>query len=161
MTYAYHSFSVGKYVPNIKQRWTYRTEWEAMIVDSWIYINTYVIDVAVAVVALFWNILFLKRTTNISVALMRNTNYSYVLNDGEVSSVVVYTACHDDVIKRKQFPRYWSFVLGIHRWAVNSQLKGQWRRALMFPLICVWINGWVNNVGLVIWDTIAPIIMSL
>ena len=23
--------------------------------------------------------------------------------------------------------------------------KGQWRRALMFSLICVWINGWVNN----------------
>ena len=23
--------------------------------------------------------------------------------------------------------------------------KGQWREALMFSLICVWINGWVNN----------------
>ena len=23
--------------------------------------------------------------------------------------------------------------------------KGQWRRALMFSLICVWINSWVNN----------------
>ena len=23
--------------------------------------------------------------------------------------------------------------------------KGQWRGALVFPLICVWINGWVNN----------------
>ena len=23
--------------------------------------------------------------------------------------------------------------------------QSQWRRALMFPLICVWINGWVNN----------------
>ena len=28
---------------------------------------------------------------------------------------------------------------------VNSQHKGQWRRALMFSLICVWINGWVNK----------------
>ena len=27
---------------------------------------------------------------------------------------------------------------------VNSQHKGQWRGALMFSLICVWINGWVN-----------------
>ena len=25
--------------------------------------------------------------------------------------------------------------------------KGQWRGALMFSLICVWINGWVNNGG--------------
>ena len=23
--------------------------------------------------------------------------------------------------------------------------KGQWRGALMFSLICAWINGWVNN----------------
>ena len=28
---------------------------------------------------------------------------------------------------------------------VNSQQKGQWRGALMFSLICVWINDWVNN----------------
>ena len=28
---------------------------------------------------------------------------------------------------------------------VNSSRKGQWRGALMFSLICVWINGWVNN----------------
>ena len=28
---------------------------------------------------------------------------------------------------------------------VNSPHKGQWRGSLMFSLICVWINGWVNN----------------
>ena len=28
---------------------------------------------------------------------------------------------------------------------VNSPHKGQWRGALMFSLICVWINDWVNN----------------
>ena len=53
--------------------------------------------------------------------------------------------CHDDVIKWKHFPRYWPFVRGIHRSPVNSAHKGQWRGALMFPFICVWINGWVNN----------------
>ena len=52
---------------------------------------------------------------------------------------------HDDVIKSKHFPRYWPFVRGIHRSPVNSPHKGQWRGAVMFPLICVWINGWVNN----------------
>ena len=52
---------------------------------------------------------------------------------------------HDDVIKWKHFPRYWPFVRGIHRGPVNSPHKGQWRGALMFSLICVWINGWVNN----------------
>ena len=55
------------------------------------------------------------------------------------------TSAHDDVIKWKQFPRYWPFVRGIHRSPVNSPRKGQWRGALMFSLICVWINGWVNN----------------
>ena len=34
---------------------------------------------------------------------------------------------------------------GIHRSPVTSPHKGQWRGALMFSLICVWINGWVNN----------------
>ena len=52
---------------------------------------------------------------------------------------------HDDVIKWKHFPRYWPFVRGIHRSPVNSPHKGQWRGALMFSLICAWINGWVHN----------------
>ena len=43
------------------------------------------------------------------------------------------------------FLRYRPFVRRIHRSPVNSPHKGQWRRALMFSLICVWINGWVNN----------------
>ena len=51
---------------------------------------------------------------------------------------------NDDVIKRKHFPRYWSFVRGIHRSPVNSPHKGQWCGALMFSLICAWINAWVN-----------------
>ena len=52
---------------------------------------------------------------------------------------------HDDVIKWKHFPRNWPFVRGVHRSLVNSPHKGQWRGALMFSLICVWINDWVNN----------------
>ena len=52
---------------------------------------------------------------------------------------------HDDVIKWKHFPRYWPFVRGIRGSSVNSPHKGQWRRVLMFSLICVWINGRVNN----------------
>ena len=52
---------------------------------------------------------------------------------------------HDDVIKWKHFPRNRPFVRGIHRSPVNSPHTGQWSRALMFSLICVWINDWVNN----------------
>ena len=59
----------------------------------------------------------------------------------EVKSINI----HDDVIKWKHFPRYWPFAREIHRSPVNSPHKGQWRVALMFPLIYSWINGWANN----------------
>ena len=58
---------------------------------------------------------------------------------------VAISLSHDDVIKWKHFSRYWPFVRGIHRSPVNSPHKSQWRGALMFSLICVWINGGVNN----------------
>ena len=48
-------------------------------------------------------------------------------------------------MKWKHLPRYLPFVRGIHRSPVNSPHKGQWRGALMFSLICVWIKDWVNN----------------
>ena len=54
-------------------------------------------------------------------------------------------AAADDVIKWKHFPCNWPFVRGIHRSPVNSPYKGQWRGALQFSFICVWINDWVNN----------------
>ena len=38
-----------------------------------------------------------------------------------------------------------AIVRGSHRSPVISPHKGQWRGSLMFSLICVWINGWVNN----------------
>ena len=52
---------------------------------------------------------------------------------------------YDDVIKWKTFPRIWPFVRRIHRSPVNSPHKGKWCGALVFSLICAWINGWVNN----------------
>ena len=57
----------------------------------------------------------------------------------------VHSSWHDDVIKWKHFPRYWPFVRGIRRSPVNSPHKGQWRRALMFSLICAWMECWVNT----------------
>ena len=68
-----------------------------------------------------------------------------VAGQGAYLSHTDNTPFHDDVIKWKHFPRYWPFVRGIHRSPVNSPHKGQWRGALKFSLICVWINGWVNN----------------
>ena len=54
---------------------------------------------------------------------------------------------HDDIIKWKHFLRYWPFVRGIHRWPVHSPHKGHWHGALMFSLICAWIDGWANSPG--------------
>ena len=59
--------------------------------------------------------------------------------------VILIHGTHDDVIKWKHFPRNWPFVREIHRSPMNSPHKGQWRRPLTFPLICVGIKGWVNN----------------
>ena len=56
-----------------------------------------------------------------------------------------FTGLYDDVIKWKHFPRYWTFVQEIRPSLVNSPYKGQWRGALMFSLICAWINAWVNK----------------
>ena len=71
------------------------------------------------------------------------------------------TQLHDDVTKWKYFPRYWPFVRGMHRSPVNSPHKCQWRGALMFSLICVWINDRVNNHEAGVWDAIASIMASL
>ena len=48
----------------------------------------------------------------------------------------IYLSYHDDVIKWKHFPRYWSFVRGLHRSVVNSPHRYQWSGALTFSLIC-------------------------
>ena len=66
-------------------------------------------------------------------------------NDPEIELHIQHTPNHDDVIKWKHFLRYWPFVMGIHRSPVNSPHKGQWRGALLFSLICAWINAWVNT----------------
>ena len=49
------------------------------------------------------------------------------------------------VIKCKTFSALLAFVRGIHPSIVNSLHNGLWRGALMFSLICTWIDSWVNN----------------
>ena len=46
---------------------------------------------------------------------------------------------------KTHFPRYLLFATGIHQSPVNTPNKGQWRRTLLFSLICVWTNGWANH----------------
>ena len=46
---------------------------------------------------------------------------------------------------RHQMETFSALLALCHRSPVNSPHKGQWRGALMFSLICTWINIWVNN----------------
>ena len=71
--------------------------------------------------------------------------YVYPLNKWFLISDFWQITPHDNATKWNHFPLYWHFVRGIHRSPVNSHHKGQGREALIFPLICAWINGWVNN----------------
>ena len=78
--------------------------------------------------------------------------YMYGKNLKSVWSSISIKECHPLVIMVmmtssywKHFPRYWPFVPGIHQSQVNAPHKGQWRRALVFSLICAWTNGWVNK----------------
>ena len=57
----------------------------------------------------------------------------------------VWLGYEDDIIKWKHFPRNWPFVRGNSPVPVNSSHKDQWCGALMFSLICVWINSLVKN----------------
>ena len=81
--------------------------------------------------------------------VIHNATSCYLDNSGMWTRVRdqahTYNDYHDDVIKWKNFPRYWPLVREIHRSPVNSLHKGQWSVALMFSLICAWINGWVIN----------------
>ena len=84
-------------------------------------------------------------TITLESTVSRTITLNYVARHAMPQFLLRECFLHYDVIKWKQFPRYWSFVRGIHRLPVNSPHKGQWRVALMISLFCAWINGWVNN----------------
>ena len=74
-------------------------------------------------------------------------------NFGRDKKVGVMTALEFSVMKQNTWWRHqmetFSALLAVcagnSRWPVNSPHKGQWPGALMFSLICAWINGWVNS----------------
>ena len=86
---------------------------------------------------------YLTFITRFTLFMVKAFYYTIDQDSQQVTQTALWI--HDDVIKWKHFPRNWPFVRGIHRSPVNSSHKGQWRGALKFSLICVWINDWVNN----------------
>ena len=81
-------------------------------------------------------------TTNKEPSALVSSDWYLLKNRGST-----FTTLHDDVIKWKHFPRYWpchlygKFTDHTH----THTHKGQWCGGLMFPLICAWMTGWVNN----------------
>ena len=61
--------------------------------------------------------------------------------DNNSSSAQAPALYRDDVIKWKQFSRYWP----LWEESTGHPHKDQRRGALQFSLICAWINGWANN----------------
>ena len=86
-------------------------------------------------------ILFQPNLTNVMAA---NTLAPDITKSSATMALTVEYEDHDDVIKWKHFPRYWSFVPGIHRSLVNSLHKGQWRRALMV-FFDLRLNKWLSK----------------
>ena len=83
-------------------------------------------------------------TSDDAVGIMTTMSFPWLLVKHVMYSISHEIYTHDYVIKWNHFPHYWTFVQGIHRSPVNSPYKGQWRGALMFSLICTWINRRVN-----------------
>ena len=81
----------------------------------------------------------------IYIYIVIGTNHHQTQCIGEVNPSRDRNRDSDDPWWSHQMETFSAFVRGIHRSPVNSPHKGQWRGALMFSLICAWINDWVNN----------------
>ena len=93
-----------------------------------------------------WNVTALQHWCPVIslTSLLENSRSStcFQMSFSVLPKMYMYIDRHDDVMKWKHFPRYWSFVRRIHRghrWILRT--NDQWRGALIFSLI----NGWVNN----------------
>ena len=74
------------------------------------------------------------------------TNILVAASEGSISIVPLYNRFHATAWWRHKMETFSALLaLCVGNSPVNSPHKGQWRRALMFSLICAWINGWVNN----------------
>ena len=73
---------------------------------------------------------------------------TFITNRKKISgsmNIKINNQYHYDVIKWKHFPRYWTFVRGIHQSQLDSPHKRPITRAFGFPLLIVWTDGWTNT----------------
>ena len=68
---------------------------------------------------------------------------THAMLDGLLSGRSLCSMQHHDIMET--FSALLAICEGNHRAPLDPPHKGQWRRALMFSLICAWANGWANN----------------
>ena len=84
-----------------------------------------------------------------SACIFKTHHYLTTTKRASYAVYSVTTSCHGTISWRRHqmetFSAWLALCAGNSPVPVNSPHKGQWRGALMFTLICVWINGCVNN----------------
>ena len=88
-----------------------------------------------------------QNTTGLQASLSLSFKIAYDTSSYRMKSSGFYHACHF-TWWRHQMETFSALLVtcaGNSSAPVNSPHKGQWHGTLMFSLICVWINGWVNN----------------
>ena len=96
------------------------------------------------------------RSTLVQVkAWCRQATSNYLSQCWPISKSPFASLTHNELkVRHPDILRTWSFISWWNIFCVTGPLcgeftgspnKGQWRGALLFSLICVWINGWVNN----------------
>ena len=88
---------------------------------------------------------FLQKSYNHLGPSLRSLNRRLIYNKSFHFSIHSFFRCSWWRHQMETFSASLAICAGIHRSPVNSPHKGQWRGAMMFSLICVAINGWVNN----------------
>ena len=91
------------------------------------------------------------KRNNVKITTSWSKHYTWWSHQMETISALL-AICADRWIawwryKMETFSALLASVRRIHRSPVNSPHKGQWQGALVFSLICIWINGSVNNRG--------------
>ena len=81
------------------------------------------------------------------IALNGKAKWKECINSHYVDSKFIKEMFHSmrEPYQIEAFSALLAICAGIHRSLVNSPPKAQWRGALIFSLICAWMNGCVNN----------------
>ena len=110
---------------------------------------------------MYWSLIF----TSIGSSSLYYHPYGVRWRHIPAVDVQVSNCCQGIIIRHDKAKTYWSDGMNrmktssngnifriagplcgeFHRSPLNSPHSGQWRGALMFSLICAWINDWVNN----------------